>query len=76
MTTPLRPRKADDIIGDLDQAIRGLADLDTRELIFELIENLRSSYRLAMAPHLTHAAAATAIETEITDYIANNYGED
>lgn len=75
MTTPLQPRSADEIISDLDQAIRGLADLDTRELVFELIEDLRSSYRLAIAPHLPTTTAA-AIETEITDYIGNNYGDD
>lgn len=76
MTTPLQSRSPDEIMSDLDQAIRGVADLDTRDLVFELIDDLRSSYRLAIAPHLSDASAAAAIETEISDYIANHYGDD
>lgn len=76
MTTPLQPRSPDEIMSDLDQAIRGVADFDTRELVFELIDDLRSSYRLAIAPHLVDTSAAAAIETEISDHIANHYGAD
>ncbi|KQU35771.1 MULTISPECIES: hypothetical protein [Nocardiaceae] len=75
MTTPFETRSPDEIISDLDQAIRGLADLDTKELVFELIDDLRSSYRLAIAPHLVDPGAASAIEAEIDDYVANHYGD-
>ncbi len=75
MTTPLETRSPDEIMSDLDQAIRGLADLDTKELIFELIDDLRSSYRLAIAPYLADPGSAASIEAEIDDYIAHHYGD-
>ncbi|MET3959784.1 hypothetical protein ABIE52_006719 [Rhodococcus sp. OAS809] len=73
-TTP-QPRHPDEILNDFDQAVRGLADIDSRELIFELIDDLRASYRLAIELHVSDVRAVAEIEAEISDYIANHYGD-
>ncbi|MGI6797940.1 hypothetical protein [Gordonia sihwensis] len=67
-------RHPDQIMADLQQALAGRSDLDAMELVFEVVDDVRSSYRLALEDHLT-AGQIAAVETTIDDYIGNHYGD-
>ncbi|MCZ4580477.1 MULTISPECIES: hypothetical protein [Gordonia] len=76
-TEPSLARSPDEIMHDLDQALCGRADIDAKAVIFELIDDIRSAYRLAIASHIGRpCTAVSTIDLEIDDYIANHYGDD
>lgn len=74
---PSLARSPDEIKHDLDQALCGHADIDAKTVIFELIDDIRSAYRLAIASRIGHPrTAVSTIDLEVDDYIANHYGDD
>lgn len=75
-TTPpgFEPRPPAEILADFDAAVRGLADIDPREVLGEILEDVCSSLRLAVASLAPDDARA--VLSTVEDYIARYYGDD
>ena len=77
------PRPPDEILNDFGQGMRGQADVDMFGLLHEVIEDIQSSYRLAMEatrdqPHNVDRIGMDIInevEGTVSDYVTNHYGE-
>ncbi len=67
-------RTPDEILSDLNRAVTGQADIDVFALVHEIIDDVRSSYRLA-AQGTVDPDRFDEVETEVSDYIANHYDE-
>lgn len=76
-------RTPDQILRDLDQLDTSFCDdpnVTVRGLIWEVIEDIRSSYRLAiddiLGATLSQIGIQEGIEVIVDDYLANHYGDD
>ena len=70
-------RTPDEILTDYDRGCRGEADIDMREILWEIIDDIRSSYALAMECHeRIDDQTAHDITITVEDYLANSYGDD
>lgn len=59
-------RSPDVIMEDFDAGAKGTRDVDMRGILWEIIEDILDSIRLADGDVLA----------TVTDYVANNYGDD
>ena len=68
-------RTPSQIMADFDRAALGVADIDMHAVLWEMLDDARSSWRLALAAqgHLTPEQINDADAT-VTDYLANHYG--
>lgn len=74
-----KARPPDQILHDVDQLDTSFVDdpnINIRMLVWEIIEDVRSSYRLAMARARIATADNEEIETAVTDYLVNHWGDD
>lgn len=72
-------RVAQAILDDFDAGCRGEGDHDMRGLLWEVIEDIRLAYRVAMIDALDTAPAdqiIATVESTVNDYVVNNYGDD
>lgn len=60
-------RTPDEIMTDFHAAVTGTADLDPVALLWEILEDVQDSYKLA--------GASTETQITVSDYLANHYGE-
>ncbi|SIH22645.1 Uncharacterised protein [Mycobacteroides abscessus subsp. abscessus] len=68
-------RTPEHIRHDLENAVRA-ADLDTAtKLVFELVDDIRDSYRLALRHEHIKPDVIGEVEATVTDYISNHYGD-
>lgn len=79
MTEPAR--SPDEILADIDALDTSFVEdqtLTARGIMWEVIEDVRSSYRLAMdQAHIPlFDSQRREIERAVEDYLANNYGDD
>lgn len=51
-------------------------NLDARSVMWEIINDIRDSYRLAMDAENLELVQQEAIEICVEDYIVNHYGDD
>lgn len=65
----------DELMSRFEQGARGEADIDMVEVLWAIIDDIRDSYRLAMASAGVYAETSGEIEATVTDYVINNYGE-
>ncbi len=70
-------RTPDKILEDFDAgASRGASgDVDMHAVLHEVIADITNAYALAMSAHVP-AAVVDAIQCEVHNYVANNYGDD
>ena len=59
-----------------DDGAQGRADVDMGELLGAILADVQDSYRLAMQDAGVHPATAHVVDTTVTDYIVNHYGDD
>lgn len=80
VTGKMPSRPASEILADYDRGCRGEADIDMRAILWEVIEDVRESYGLA----IKHERAISmypddldfdSIEASVSDYLTNNYGD-
>lgn len=64
------------LMQDFRDAAQGRSDLDTEAILGCIIEDVQSSYRLAMVEAGIEPGTVKEIEDTVSDYIANHYGED
>lgn len=74
-------RMPDQIMGDFDIATRGQADIDPREVLWEVIDDIRSSYRLAMEHALKGLGVdwpnlVDEVQDTVLSYVSDAYGDD
>lgn len=73
--TPMR--HPDEILADFDAAVQGRADIDPREILWEIIEDIQHSYALAMeTDERVDDFAAADVSATVSDYLVNHYGDD
>lgn len=75
------PRNPDDILTDIDALDTSFVEdqsLTPRGLLWEVIEDVRDSYRLAMEGLVDPLSVSQrwTIEQAVSDYLVNNYGDD
>ena len=73
-------RTPDEIMRDFDLAVKGQADIDPHDILWEIIEDIQDSYHLAMMtssymPGHYRKTVADEIKKEVSDYISNHYGD-
>lgn len=76
MTTTTNPRTPDEIMSDFDAAVSGQADIDPREILWEILADVQDSYRLAMESTAVPLIDIEEITGTVTDYLVNHYGDD
>lgn len=70
-------RHPDEILADFDAAVAGRADIDPREILWEILADVQDSYALAMeTDERVDDATAHEITLTVTDYLVNHYGDD
>lgn len=70
-------RHPDEILTDFDAGAAGKADVDMREVLWEVIDDVRHSFALAMeCDERVDDATAYEIEVTVLDYVTNHYGDD
>lgn len=69
-------RTPDELLTDLDSRFERLEVEAGRAILWEIIEDIRSSYRLAITNRYGENETTLSIETEVTDYLVNHYGDD
>lgn len=69
------PRTPAELLADYDDGCQGRRDIDMRAILHEIIEDVRESYRMAIAGE-THQRVLDRIDNEVDDYLANHYGDD
>lgn len=72
------PRHPDQIMEDFDRGCRGLSDIDMKGVLWEVIEDLLASVKLACESHDADPKFVTmdSIYTTVVDYATNSYGDD
>lgn len=70
------PRTPDALLADFDKGIKGQADIDMYDVLWEILDDVRSSYRLAMKMHDFHDDYVEDVDKTVFDYIVNHYGEE
>ena len=66
-------RHPDEIMKDLEVALEG-SSFSPHELIWEIIEDILHSVKLADAPSPDHNVGSPVYDT-VVDYVTNHYGE-
>lgn len=74
VTGQIPSRPASEILADFDRGCRGEADIDMRAILWEVIEDICTTYRLAIDATTTERTLQR-IERDVDDYLANNYGD-
>lgn len=69
-------RTPDEFMADYDAGCRGVKDIDMNELLWEIIDDVRDSYRLAMHNAGVNTATASVVTTTVSDYLANHYSDE
>lgn len=69
------PRPSHQILTDYDDGCAGRRDIDMRAVMHEIIDDIRSSYKLALKG-VVPDRVIEAIEQNMDDYVANHYGDD
>lgn len=68
-------RTPDEILADFDAAAKGQADLSIRDLLWDVIDDIRDSYRIAMGAYIEDPTA-DKIQAVVDDYLSTHYGDD
>lgn len=66
----------DGLLQRFDDGCRGQADIDMRGVLWDILHDVQSSYRLAMTVAGVAVTLVDEIETTVEDYLANSYGDD
>ena len=78
-------RTPDEIMADFDAGSKGLADIDMRGVLWEIIEDILSSVNLAETEMLLayvenkdvlYSEDPPNIYATVQDYVVNHYGDD
>jgi hypothetical protein len=69
-------RSPDEIMRDFDAAVTGQADIDPRDVLWEILDDIQKSYDLAMQSAGVERIQRQEIGLSVEDYIANNYGDE
>lgn len=57
-----------------DDGCKGTSDIDMSELLWQILSDIQHSYRIAMAGKVP-LPVINSIDTEVNDYLVNNYGD-
>jgi hypothetical protein len=69
-------RTPDEILADIDFVAGDHPMLSVRELMWEVINDIRNSYDLAMFGTGVPDAMRSEVSQTVSDYLANHYGDD
>lgn len=69
------PRTPDQIMADFDAAVKGTADIDPREILWEIVGDVSGSYELAMQNEGIKADIIGNVSNTVGDYLSNHYGD-
>lgn len=71
------PRTPDQILEDFETGCQGaMANMDMRAILWEVIDDIRQSYRLAMEAEDVDEGTVDAVQDTVLDYAVNHYGDD
>jgi hypothetical protein len=68
-------RTPDEIMADFDRAAKGQADIAIHDALWEVIEDIQDSYRLAMEGAGLTAAQIEEVSGTVSGYVVNHYGD-
>lgn len=66
-------RMPDEIMADLDRGIRGVADIDVMDCVWEIIDDILDSVRLA--DERQTGTETLEVWATVTDYVSTHYGD-
>lgn len=69
-------RTPSQLLREFDEGRHGRAEVDMRGILHAIIADVQDSYTKAMQSHGASLVTAKAVTAEVTDYIANHYGDD
>jgi hypothetical protein len=75
MTNTPPPRNPLDILADFDAAVKGTADIDPYDILWEIIGDVSGSYELAMIHEGINPDTIGNVSNTVGDYLSSYYGD-
>lgn len=66
----------DELLNRFDAGAQGRADVDMRGVLWDILNDVRQSYLLALREAGVHSATANTVDKTVYDYLINHYGDD
>jgi hypothetical protein len=70
------PTDPDVLMEQFHKGARGEADIDMKDVLWGILADVQSSYRLALEQVGMNDINIESVEKTVTDYLTNHYGDD
>lgn len=67
---------SDELLALFDAGAQGRADVDMRAVLWDILDDVRRSYRLALREAGVMPPIAHSVDQTVEDYLINHYGDD